>query len=494
LLITLTSVSIIWVNSQLKKAHGGYTELLETHDLIESSTNVIIKNVHILSTDCDEFLPNQNVVLKDGIILSVNQDSVFSDGFKIIDGNNKYLIPGLVDSHVHLRDSKNDLLLYLANGVTYIREMSGNTKHLQWKEKIENGELGPSIFVASEKVNSKSGIAAIFETWTRKRINYSTEKEVIEKIKWLYENGFDAVKISTFINAEMYKLTVREAKKYDLPVIGHIPLSIGLNNIYNSGQNEIAHVEEITKDLIRKFGRINSKNASDFLQYMDEESDKIAIEIRKNNIAVSTTIWLMESLYHQKFNLDSIIREVELEYANPGLIEGTKLGKGWLPGNNSYEEPTEVMTNTERRKESEIFWKTYADAIHIMTKSLVENKVVIMAGTDANVPVTIPGFSLHDELESMSKSGMTNAQVLYSATVAPGIWMRSNTGMIKKGYSSDLVLLSKNPLDIIKNTKSIETVFCGKYLLTKPNVDQILKEVLLKNEKSRSINIQEFLN
>ena len=102
-----------------------------------------------------------------------------------------------------------------------------------------------------------------------------------------------------------------------------------------------------------------------------------------------------------------------------------------------------------------------------MTKALVDNKVTIMAGTDANVATVVPGFSLHNELESLSKSGMTNAQALYSATVAPSNWMKSNTGKIKIGYNSDLVLLSKNPLDDIKNTKTIEYVFFDKYIIDK---------------------------
>ena len=80
-----------------------------------------------------------------------------------------------------------------------------------------------------------------------------------------------------------------------------------------------------------------------------------------------------------------------------------------------------------------------------MTKALVDNKVTIMAGTDANVATVVPGFSLHNELESLSKSGMTNAQALYSATVAPSNWMKSNTGKIKIGYNSDLERLSKKP-------------------------------------------------
>lgn len=486
---------IMWVNGQLKRAHGAYTGLVNTKNLLEPTPHLIIKNVNILSQDSKEFIANQNVTLKDGIITSIHKDRVDSNSnIKIVDGTNKYLIPGLVDSHVHLKESKNDLLLYLANGVTHIREMSGSTEHLKWKRSIEQGELGPRIYVASEKVNSKSGISGIFNSWTRRRINYASEEDAIKKIQWLHKEGFEAVKIGSFVNSEMHNYTVREAKKYDIPVIGHIPYSIGLDSIYKSGQCEFAHIEEITKQLIRQFGRITTDNKDEFIQYILENCDAVSSRLRENNIAVSTTVWLMESFIGQKFNLDTYIKEVELEYANPGLIEGTKLGRGWLPGNNSYAEVDEIMNDEKLLANSKSFWTTYIQAIHIMLKSLVKNDVLIMAGTDANVPIAIPGFSLHDELESLSKVGMTNSQVLYSATVAPGIWMKTKTGIIKEGYCADLVLLSNNPLENIKNTKSIEIVFSGKYQIKKKDIDQILQEVVHKNNDSRSIDITSYIN
>ncbi|HRM46493.1 MAG TPA: amidohydrolase family protein [Flavobacterium sp.] len=129
-----------------------------------------------------------------------------------------------------------------------------------------------------------------------------------------------------------------------------------------------------------------------------------------------------------------------------------------------------------------------------MTKALVDNKVTIMAGTDANVATVVPGFSLHNELESLSKSGMTNAQALYSATVAPSNWMKSNTGKIKIGYNSDLVLLSKNPLDDIKNTKTIEYVFFDKYMIDKTQIATILKAIEDANNENRNIKIDEYIN
>lgn len=141
-----------------------------------------------------------------------------------------------------------------------------------------------------------------------------------------------------------------------------------------------------------------------------------------------------------------------------------------------------------------IYWNTYVEAIHIMTKALVDNKVPIMAGTDANVATMVPGFSIHNELESLSKSGMTNSQVLYSATVAPRSWMKSNTGKIKVGYNSDLVLLAKNPLEDIKNTKTIEYVFFDKYRIDKTHISTIFKAVEDANNKNRNIAIDQYLS
>jgi len=493
LLVVIGLMVITWVNRELDRSRGGTTDVVELKDKPKPYSKIVIKNVNILSPDCNQFIPDQNVVLQNGHILSIHQDTVIDENHEIVDGQGKFLIPGLVDSHVHLRQSKNDLLLYLANGVTYVREMTGNRNHLKWRDEIQKGALGPKMFIASEKVHSTGGVAGIFESWTRNRINYATKKGAAKKIRQLKDDGFDAVKISTFINNKMYRATIEEANKQALPIIGHIPFSVGLDSIYDAGQCEVAHVEEITKGMIRKFGGVNADNAIEFLEYLEEQSDAIAIALRNKNIAVTTTVLLMESLPKQKFNLESYIKEVKLQYANPGPLEGTSLSRGWLPGNNSYEEPAEVMNDLEKRKSSEIFWKTYVDAIHIMTRALAKNNVVIMAGTDANVPVTIPGFSLHDELVSLFKCGMTNAQILYAATVAPGIWMESNTGMIKEGYEADLVLLTKNPLEQIKHTTSIESVFCGNYWLPKNRTTQLLDAVTEANDRSRTIDISELI-
>lgn len=482
----------IWADNELNKVLGKSTKVIDISLIVKPSEIIHIKNVNILSEDCSSFIKNQDVIIKNGAIINLGENLLMDSTATIIDGTNKYLIPGLIDSHVHLKESKNDLFLYLVNGVTSVREMAGRPIALEWRKEIQKNGFGPRMFVASPVIfSSESGLTGYYYSWTRQSINYSTKDDADKKIKKIKEQGYDAVKMYGFVNPQMFKTTIDISKKYNIPVIGHIPL-VNLDTFFTSGQKEVAHVEELTVKTIDDFGKSISKNPKEFHNYLKIQSVKIAKRLKENKISVTTTVWLCESFLNQRFDLKLKLKEIELKYANPKIIEGTPLYKlGWLPGRNGYEYDRE--DNPEAKKLSLIYWKTYAEAIHIMTKALVDNKVAIMAGTDANVATVVPGFSLHDELQSLSKSGMTNSQVLYSTTVEPSNWMKRNTGKIKVGYNSDLVLLSKNPLDDIKNTKAIEYVFFDKNMIDKVQISKILKAIEEANNENRSIKINAYI-
>ncbi len=481
----------IWADNELNKVLGKSTKVINISSIVKASKTVQIKNVNILSEDCTYFVNNQDVLIKDGVIIQIGKNQLLDSTITIIDGTGKFLIPGLVDSHVHLKESKNDLFLYLANGVTSIREMAGSDAILEWRKEILNDSIGPRMFIASPPIFSESGLTGYYYSWTRHSINYSTQKDAEKAIKKIKEQGYDAIKMYGFVNPEMFKTTIAIAKKQNIPVIGHIPL-VDLETFYQSGQIEVAHVEELTIKTIDEFGKSISKNPKEYLQFLKVRSDQIAKKLRKNNISVTSTVWLCESFSNQRFGLKAKLKEIELQYVNPKIIEGTPLYKlGWLPGENGYEYDGE--NDDKAKRLSKTFWNTYAEATHIMTKALVDNKVTIMAGTDANVATVVPGFSLHEELESLSKTGMTNSQVLYSATVAPGNWMKKNTGKIKAGYKADLILLTKNPLENITNTKAIEYVFFDKYKIDKIQIENILKAIEDANNQNRNIKIDEYL-
>ncbi len=491
--LVLTTLAIyLWVEYQMTLRFGAYTQVVDRGRFQPQSGPMMITNVSLLAADGESMIPGQSILLQKGKIAAIGTQLTAPENTTLVDGSGKFLIPGLVDSHVHLEDSPNDLLLYLANGITHVRDMGGVTKYLTWRQQLRQDFVGPDIYITSEKVNSLSGIEAIFNSWTRTRINISSPAQANQLVEELKNEGFDAIKISSFINEDMYQHLLAAGKQKGIPAVGHLPYAIGLSGLWQSEQTELAHVEEITKALNEDFGGYNQSTATDYLKYVHMRSGEIATKLREQQIAVTSTIWLMETLPEQKFALPPLLEQLPLAYANPGIVEGTMLAKGWLPGHNSYQLSSATLADPDALARSRKFWQTYVAAIHIITRALAENDVQLMAGTDANTAAVVPGFSLHEELKSLTQSGLTNAQSLRSATATPGEWMQSNSGKILPGYDADLLLLDANPLADIDNTRAINAVFRAGRLFDRDKLDAMLAAVRQANDAARTKSITAF--
>jgi len=487
-LISMSCAGLVWFKYQGNKGAGAYTELIDPSLYFEDYDLMGIKNVNILDPTASHFISNQDVVFQDGIIQSISSDQDLDSSIIFIDGTDKYLIPGLVDSHAHLRKSKNDLYLYLANGVTSIWEMFGIQEHLNWKEEKKNGSISPDLFVATSKVGSRKGLYHWGSKYFDGQINLTSVAAAKKRVRKFKKEGYDAVKLGSFVNREIYDSILQEAKIQNIPVLGHLPTDIGLEHMYESGLSELAHVEEIVKNIMEDFGGVGYDDTQEFITYLNDKVDSVAIKLRENNIAVSTTIFLMESLPLQKFDLENFLKTIDLDYVNPPYVEGTYFHKGWLPGNNGYEN-LEIKNDPGKRIKSELWWNTYVESIQIVTKALNKNKVILLAGSDANASGVVPGFSMHQELQSLVSLGLTNAEAIYSATVAPANWRSDNSGRIAEGYKANMVLLSANPLDDIKNTNTLEYLFSANYFLSKNQKDKMLSKIEEIHNQVRTIQI-----
>ena len=486
-ILNTAGIIVYWaLQTEINQHRGSNTQVVNSHFIKTQSSPLAITNVSVLSTDCSKMIDGMTVLIEDGKILEIAKHLSLPNHYQKIDGSGKYLIPGLIDTHVHLNNSKNDLLLYLTNGVTSIAEMSGNERHLRWRKEAQQGALSPHLFVATRELSSTKGMIPAVRSWVGNEKIYTTVASARQAIRQYKVQGYDAIKLSPFLNATIYRAMVREAQKQEIPVIG-------LNRFHTSGKAQLTHVEGIVKKTIEDFGGLHDQKAKAYLRYLKQRSNMVASQLRKQNITVSSTLWLAESFPKQKFDLENFIKTIALEYANPGVVEGSRLVKGWLPGYNDYENLS-IRNNPVKSKKSRVYWSAYVKAHQIMTKALIRNGVKMIAGTNANTACVVPGFSLHDELESLHKAGLSNAQVLRATTIQAAQWMQNgSTGQIEEGYIADLVLLAKNPLVDIKNTKTIQAVITkGKYLDRK-NLDKMLQSVKKANRQSRKENIDAYI-
>ena len=114
-LLSITICVFLWADNELNEVLGKSTEVIDISSIIKPTEIIHIKNANVLSEDCSHFIKNQDVIIKNGKIIHLGENQQIEKNAVIIDGTNKYLIPGLIDSHVHLKESKNDLFLYLVN-------------------------------------------------------------------------------------------------------------------------------------------------------------------------------------------------------------------------------------------------------------------------------------------------------------------------------------------------------------------------------------------
>ncbi len=412
ILILLSLIAFIFLmNRDLVRIYGGLTKKVDHEQFSRSAEKIAITNVHVLTADSRKFRPAQTVHIDNGLIVSIDSMPPSPGDIKIIDGSGKFLIPGLIDSHVHLFKSPNDLLLYVANGITHIREMIGEENHLLWREQIIEGRLGPDMYIASPRVGSFGRIEGWFMRWSQGFNTINNEADAKVLLQEYANQGYDGVKIYSQLNKESYQAINEIAPSVGLTVVGHIPWSIELTDLWNSNQKEVSHLEELMNALRREFGSIDGEeDAGQFLNFVDDRSKELAVNLFANNVAVTTTLWLTESFVRQKFYLDEVLAEVKLEYENPGISEWNERipqGLGWLPLVNRYKMPDAASLSSEDLENRKVFWTVYAEACQLLLKNIYQGGVMIMAGTDANLPPAVPGFSLHDELESMHAAGMT---------------------------------------------------------------------------------------
>lgn len=450
-----------------------------------SGYDLIIKHINVVDIENDQILSGRTVFIKDGRIEHVVDfaPELLDSNIKIIDGDGLYLLPGFWDNHVHFRggdelieENKNLLPLFIANGVTSVRDGGGDITEavLEWREMIANGELtGPKIYTSGPKLDGPKG------TWEGS-IGISSPSEVEAAIDSLESLSVDYVKIyDSTLSGEVFLAIINETEKRGLPVTGHMPYTVLYGESVDHGLDATEHMyyvlkgasaeeEEITEEIIRRQGTSNPLgfwNAlNSILATFDEErADSVYKHMSEKGTGAVPTLHIGYTLAWLKDTDHS--GDEYLNYIGPGIKEtyNRRLNAAMRSSNAA----------TQRRRD---LTDTFAE----MVPKMAEAGVSILAGSDSGPYNTFvyPGISLHSELEAMVDAGLTPAQALRTSALngAAFFGVENRYGRIESGYIADIVILKENPLDDIRNTRSIYTVIInGKSIYIREDLDRMLQ-------------------
>lgn len=434
---------------------------------------LVIENTNIVNVANGTILKGAHVVIEKDRIVRIHKNKENYAG-EVVDGTDKFLIPGLWDMHTHNWNSEQFFPLLIANGVTGIRDMSGDmTKIKQWREDIRSGKIiGPVIFASGPIVDGPKPV------WPGS-VALKSPYQVHFKIDSLKKNvGVDFIKVYSLLPREVYFKLAKEASKQKVSFQGHIPDEVSILEAAKAGQKSQEHLINFileasdSLDYIKQIAKVSAaagvRNSSTKLKMMirtfnGNRLTNLTNELAKYDSWICPTLTVNRSI--GRLRDTTFTNDKRLHYVMPSLKAM------WNPANDFRFKNLDDEYFQLNRKFFELQLK--------VVKQLQQSGVKLLAGTDFPNPYCFPGFSLHDELQLMVLAGLTPLKALQTATLNPALFFEitHDYGTVEEGKIANLILLDKNPLENISNTKLIAAVFVNGKHLKKEVLDKMLKDL-----------------
>jgi imidazolonepropionase-like amidohydrolase len=418
-------------------------------------TDLVLTHINVVDVVNGKVLPDRNVVIRGDRITALEPGTKKPEkAATIIDGRQKFLIPGLWDMHIHLSwTTQSALPLLIATGITYVRDMGGRLTQIDnWRSLIEAGCLtGPHITRVGPILNGKS-----FNPYQMVPGGPEATRGAVRTLKFL---GVDAVKVHRRLPRDSYFAAVDEAIKLGIPLVGHIPMEVTPAEVSDAGQTTIEHTETLFEGTFSTNLKDEELPGAITKWLASGAADTLFAKFVKNGTWITPTL--------------------------AGYLEAADLLDPTIPRDSLYR-----YVALSQRKEFEAQQKQHPmttreiQVVHAHMAALVETTakmyrdgVKILAGTDAAGPRLV-GFSLHRELAQMVKIGMTPAEALQTATLNPAkaLGKTNDLGAVEVGKQADLVILEANPLDKIENTRKISAVIFAGKVYWRQKLNHLLQE------------------
>ena len=430
--------------------------------LPNTSTKYAITDVTIVDVEKGVLIPGQTVLVVDDRIdrigaqgkIKIPQDAT------MIDGRGLYLMPGLVDAHVHYYDAPVFGRVLLANGVLLVRDMGMPNEYiLPLRDQLNRGEvLGPEMFAAGSMLD---GSPAIIPTIS---ISVSTPEEGRAAVRKQFQADVDVIKVYSNLDREVFLAITDEAGRSVMKVIGHVPDTVYIEDAAAAGLVSIEHWFGFQKAVAKLLGEpVNldhgwMSSGAEYLLRLGEVDPQALQDFYQRLLASGVTVDPTAVTFKNWPDIN------KLEYQS-------------LPHGEYISQELFSMWKTQWAGQTEfpdILWQNWAQ----MIKQMNDAGIPLMVGTDLMCPGLVPGYSVHEEMMIWQEAGIPPADILRSATLVPVqlMGLGDRLGIIARGKIASMVLVRANPLEDISNAQQIESVFLRGRYFTREDLDQLLAE------------------
>jgi imidazolonepropionase-like amidohydrolase len=429
------------------------------------AADVAITDVSIVDVERGRTIGPRTVLVAGGRIAAIDApDRIrIPSGAERVDGRGRFLIPGLVDMHVHLFNNASRrppntwaFPLYVAAGVTGVREMFVEPASMAtlngWRRAMAKGELvGPRIIAA--------GVA----------VRPTSPADAAARVDEAADAGADFIKVFSDLQEATWRAVLAAARRRSLPVAGHVPAGVSMIAAAAAGQRDAEH-------LMQAFEACTARERT----WLDDRRHLAGDELVARRDA-------QESRVLDSFDRGACDR-FAAALARSGQVQVPTLVLAFAEwqGRPPESHPHWRYLRAERDRWVRLLGSLTQDeraagarrwpVARKIASSLHRAGVPLLAGTDAPMPRIVPGFSLHDELELFVDSGMSPLEALRASTLAPASFLgiAGETGSVAVGKRADLVLLDRDPLLDIRHTRNIRAVLLAGRLFSRPALDALL--------------------
>lgn len=423
---------------------------------------IAFRDVNVIPMDEERVLADQTVIVSDGRIMSIGAaaETAIPDDAEVVEGDGRYLLPGLAEMHAHVPGSNDPrlveevLFLYVANGVTTARGMLGEPSHLELRARLERHDvLGPRLITSGPSLNGDS---------------VASPDEARRMVREQAQAGYDFVKLHPGLTREEFDAAVEAASAAGMELAGHVSGDVGLARALEAGQATIDHLDGYVQYLVPQEAAADVEAGFFGLGLADRVDvgriAEAAEATREAGVWNVPTLTLIEHVSAPSPSAEELAARPEMAYVSPATRQQWAEAKAQVMASPGYtEDKANRLVDVRRR----------------LVGALHEAGAGLLLGSDAPQIFNVPGFSIHHELALVVDSGLTPFEALRTGTANPARFLGAEDefGVVAPGRAADLMLVDGDPLADIDALRRPAGVMVRGRWLDRAALDARLAEI-----------------